>query len=77
LGSVTHAPGKPTVPMDEPQGIEAGYLAYIVGPDLRFLWSREFVAADDDAARKFATQLGDYVELWCGNRFVGKIRPTK
>lgn len=64
------------MPMDEPPGIEAGYLAYIVGPDGRFLWSREFVCASDDAARKFAGKLGDYVELWCGKRFVAKIRPT-
>jgi len=56
--------------------LEAEYLAYILGPDGRFLWLREFDAANDDEARTFAKLLGEYVELWKGTSFVAKIGPT-
>jgi hypothetical protein len=65
------------MPTDELQGIEAGYLAYIVGPEGQLLWSKEFAAANDDTAIEIARKLGVYVELWCGKRFVAKLKPTK
>jgi hypothetical protein len=65
------------MPMDELQGIEADYLAYIVGPKGQFLWSKEFAAANDDVAIEIARKFGVYVEVWCGKRFVVKIKPTK
>jgi hypothetical protein len=77
LGTAARESGRPTMPMDELQGIGAGYLAYIVGPKGQFLWSKEFAAPDDDAAIEIARKFGVYVELWCGKRFVVKIRPQK
>jgi hypothetical protein len=65
------------MPIDELPGIEADYLAYIVGPEAQFLWSKEFAAANDDAAIEIARKFGVYVELWCGKRFVKKIQPKK
>jgi hypothetical protein len=65
------------MPMDEPPGVEAGYFAYIVGPKGQVLSSQAFAAANDDAAIEIARKFGFYVELWCGKRFVAKIRRTK
>jgi hypothetical protein len=55
------------------------YRAYVVGPDGHFLWSREFVAANDDAAFKHARQFvdGHDVELWSGERFVAKLKSDR
>jgi hypothetical protein len=50
------------MPIDELPGIEADYLAYIVGPEAQFLWSKEFAAANDDAAIEIARKFGVYVE---------------
>jgi hypothetical protein len=60
----------------DPVTNEAGYFAYIVGPNGQFLWPREFVAANDDVALELAQKLGEYVELWSGARFVKKLRLT-
>ena len=55
---------------------EVGYLAYVAGLDGRFHDTKEFGALDDEAARKFARQLGEYVELWTSTgRFIVKLRP--
>jgi hypothetical protein len=58
---------------------KAEYRAYAVGPDGHFMWSYEFVAANDEAAFEHARQFvdGHYVELWSGGRFVAKLKVTK
>jgi hypothetical protein len=54
---------------------EAGYRAYIVGPDGHFSGSKEFVATNDEAALEHARQFvdGHDIELWSGGRFVAKL----
>jgi len=54
------------------------YRAYVIGPDGHFLWSNEFVAADDDAAREHAQQFvdGHDIELWNGGRFVATLKSS-
>jgi hypothetical protein len=56
---------------------EVGYLAYIAGPNGRYLSSKEFAAPDDKAAIELARKLGECIELWTRDgRFVVKLRPT-
>jgi hypothetical protein len=56
----------------------AEYRAYIVGRDEHFLWSKEFVAENDDAAFEHARRWvdGHDVELWSGEHFVAKLKST-
>jgi hypothetical protein len=58
---------------------KAEYRAYAVGPDGHFMWSNEFVAANDEAAFEHARQFvdGHDVELWNGGRFVAKLKAAK
>jgi hypothetical protein len=51
------------------------YRAYVVGLDGHILSSREFVAADDDAALELTRQFvdGHDIELWNDERFVAKL----
>jgi hypothetical protein len=55
---------------------EVEHRAYVVGPDGHFLWSKEFVAENDDAAFEHTRQFvdGHDVELWSGGRFVAKLK---
>jgi hypothetical protein len=56
----------------------AEYRAYIVGREGHFLWSKEFVAENDDDALEYARRLvdGHDVELWSGERLVAKKART-
>jgi hypothetical protein len=56
-------------------GNEAEYRAYVLGSDGHFLWSKEFVAVNDEAAREYVRQFvdGHDVELWSGGGFIAKL----
>ena len=50
----------------------AGYRAYIIGIDGRFIRAIELVCPDDEIAKEYARHLvdGHDVELWAGDRRV-------
>jgi hypothetical protein len=59
-----------------PVGNMAGYRAYIIGIDGRFLRAIEIVCRDDETAKEYAKQLvdGHDVELWQGDRKIEAFR---
>lgn len=53
------------------------YRANFIGSDDRIAGFEAFEAADDQAALEFADGIEQRrdIELWCGSRFITKIRP--
>jgi hypothetical protein len=53
------------------------YRAYFIGSDDRIAGFEAFEASDDQGAIELAGAIGEprEIELWCGPRFVTKIRP--
>jgi hypothetical protein len=56
----------------------AGYRAYILGTDGRFLRAIELVCPDDETAKEYASQLvdGHDIELWQGDRKIEAYKHT-
>jgi hypothetical protein len=57
----------------------ADYRAYIVGEDGHFINCEARPWKDDRQAIEWAKQLvaGRAIELWCGERFVAKLSPSR
>jgi hypothetical protein len=56
----------------------AGYRAYIIGTDGRFLRAIELACPDDETAKEYAKQLvdGHDIELWQGDRKIEAFKHT-
>lgn len=54
------------------------YAAYILGPNGRIANRIDLLCCDDEAAKERASAFaGDYqIELWDGDRLIGKFKPA-
>jgi hypothetical protein len=57
----------------------AGYRAYVIGIDGRFLRAIELVCPDDEVAKEYAKRLvdGHDIELWQEDRKIETFRPIQ